>query len=203
MLRVLAETYLRRGRRAYASCSSRTSCASRAISSRCRTGVGATCSCGCGSARVSRCCETVASAWLAVVMMCGPLIVCCAGAAGDISLGATPDWVTGSGPEKGAPGRCALSLLPPPALLACARKSAFAGVSALDMLIRVTSSVGRLGAGFAKWNPMPRIRIACSINENSKAAPKWLAPKPVASVDATAFMPRAWPRSRRTPCPRC
>ena len=44
-------------------------------------------------------------------------------------------------------GRAALSLWPPPRLLAWARKSALSGACWLATFTRVTSSVGRLGAG--------------------------------------------------------
>ena len=62
----------------------------------------------------------------------------------------------GTGLDSGSVGRLALSLSPPPVLLAWARKSALSGASPLADCTRITSSEGSDGAGLAMLKVMPR-----------------------------------------------
>src|SRR5690606_23280248 len=84
---------------------------------------------------------------------------------------ATPASSCGSNPACASRGRRLASSSPPPWLLACARKSAWAWVSGLVVRVRMTSSVGSTGAASSSAKPMPSTSMPCTSSDSTRVAP--------------------------------
>src|SRR4051794_29329626 len=179
---VFALMYFRFGRFAYCSDSRWISCASLAISSLRWSSSRSTAA---GRVGVSGFAVSV----LTVNFDC--FVVSISASVGASGLGAPFSSCTGAMPEtafgialdSGSDGRFAFSAVPPPALFACARKSAFSGFSSLADCTRITSIDGSCGAGFSYSNVRPSASTPCAISENNSVTPRRSAlPVPDAAI---------------------